>query len=181
MTRRGSVALAAAVVVAGAMTLALPATAQAHGWGRGWGRGRVRVLGGYYGYAPWVGWGWGWGPYYWPPYGPYADLSPDRIDPGLAMIAGVGAVHLDVKPKQAEVWVDGKYVAEARDLDGSPSLLWLKQGEHTIALHESGYRAVEQKLDVRPGTQTKLKVRMEKGDPAPPADRAAATPERPPA
>ncbi len=38
------------------------------------------------------------------------------------MIAGFGAVDVDAKPNRADVWVDGKYVGEARDLDGYPSL-----------------------------------------------------------
>ena len=33
-----------------------------------------------------------------------------------AMIAGFGAVELNVKPNRADVWVDGRYVGEARDL-----------------------------------------------------------------
>ena len=34
------------------------------------------------------------------------------------------------KPDRADVWVDGKYVGEARDLDGYPSYLWLEKGPH---------------------------------------------------
>ena len=176
MTRRRRVALAAAALVAGAV-LALPASASAHGR-----RGPVVHLGGYYGYGfgptfglGW-GWGWGWGPYYWPPYGPGAFRPEGGVDRGLAMMAGVGAVDLDVKPSQADVWVDGKYVGEARDLDGYPSFLWVKEGEHTVAIYKGGYRTFEEKVEVQRGLETKLKVRLEKGQSEPPGRRPGEAP-----
>jgi hypothetical protein len=169
MTRRRRVALTAAALIAGAV-LALPASASAHGRGHG----RVVIGGGYYGFAPAWGWGWGWGgPYYWPPYGPYAYGPEGGVDPGAAMMAGFGAVDVDAKPNQAEVWADGKYVGVARDLDGYPSFLWLKEGEHTIAIYKGGYRTFEEKLEVRRGMQTKIKVRLEKGESQPPGPRPA--------
>jgi len=162
------VALAAAALVAGAL-LALPTTASAHGR-----PGVVVHLGGYYGYGfgpyfgPGWGWGWGWGPSYWPPYGPYAFHPEGGVDRGFAMMAGFGAVDVDVKPNRADVWADGKYVGEARDLDGYPSFLWLEEGEHTIAVYKGGYRTFEEKVEVRRGMQTNLKVRLEKGQSEPP-------------
>jgi hypothetical protein len=183
MTRQGRLALAAMALVAGAL-LALPANASAHGRGHG----RAMVGGGYYGFAPYygMGWGWGWGPYYWPPYGPYSFQPEGGVDPGFAMMAGYGAVDVDAKPNQAAVWADGKYVGEARDLDGYPSFLWLKEGEHTIAIHKGGYRTFEEKVEVRRGMQTKIKVRLEKGESEPPGRRPGAAappaePARPPA
>ena len=158
MTRHRHVALAAAVLVAGAV-LALPANAAARGH-----RGVAVHVGGYYGFGPY----WGWGPWYWPPYGPYGYYPQGGVDHGLAMMAGFGAVDVDAKPNQADVWVDSKYVGEARNLDGYPSFLWLKEGEHTIALYKGGYRTFEEKIDVRRGMQTKLKVRLEKGQSEPP-------------
>jgi hypothetical protein len=92
------------------------------------------------------------------------------------MVAGYGAVDVDAKPNRADVWVDGKYVAPARDLDGYPSFLWLKEGEHTIAVQKDGYRTFEEKVEVRRGMKTKIKVHLEKGEPAPPV-----APARPPA
>jgi hypothetical protein len=164
MTRHSLVAFGAAALVAGAV-LALPANAAAHGRG-----GVVVHFGGYYGFGPYGGWGpyWGWGPWYWPPYGPYGYYPEGGVDHGLAMMAGFGAVDIDAKPNQADVWVDGKFVAQARDLDGYPSFLWLKQGEHTIALYKGGYRTFEEKIEVQPGMQTKLRVRLERGQSEPP-------------
>ena len=39
--------------------------------------------------------------------------------------------------------------------------LWLKEGEGTIAIHQSGCWTCEEKVGVRRGTQTKVKIRLE--------------------
>jgi hypothetical protein len=120
-----------------------------------------------------MGWGapyWGWGP------GPYNyGLGAQQALLGYAMVSGIGGLELDAKPNRAEVWVDGKYVADARDLDGYPAYLWLKQGAHHIVLYKAGYKSVDVEVDVRPGVLQPLKVQLEKGESQPPV-RAASEP-----
>ena len=118
-------------------------------------------------YNPWFGfgssYGWGWGAY--PPgfYQPEGGVSM-----GAAMIAGMGAVELNVKPNRADVWVDGKYVGEARDLDGYPSYLWLADGGHRVAVHKGGFLVFDEQIEVRRGMKTEIKLRLQPGDsPAP--------------
>ena len=171
MTRgkRAGLTLAVAVAMTGAFALQ-PPEAEAHG--RGGGRRVVYVGGGLY--NPWFGfgfgpyWGWGWGLY--PPayYGP-----PGGVDMNYAMMAGFGAVELNVKPNRADVWVDGKYVGEARDLDGYPSYLWLADGEHKLAVYKGGYRTFEEEIGVQRGMKTAIKIRLEPGDSAPPGTKPA--------
>jgi hypothetical protein len=168
----GSWAAATALVVA---LLGWPASAEARGHRGG---GHVAVgFRGFYGWGPYWGWGapywgWGWGP------GPYSYGAPGGLALGYAMMSGMGALDLDVKPNRAEAWVDGKYVADARDLDGNPSYLWLKQGPHHVVLYKAGFRSFEEDVEVNVGMIRELKVRLEKGDSAPPA-RVAAAPSRP--
>jgi hypothetical protein len=95
------------------------------------------------------------------------------------MMSGLGGLDMSVNPKQAEVWVDGKYVAEARDLDGSPSYLWLKQGPHHLVVYEAGFRSLEEDVEVNVGMIRELKVKLEPGDSAPPVRAAAVPPEAP--
>jgi hypothetical protein len=144
----------AALVAAGGL---VPRSAEAHP--RGGYRGPVFVGGGFYG-GPWGPyWGYGFGPYWGgSPFGP-----PGGLDPNIAAVAGLGAVNVEAKPNRAEVWVDGGYIGEARDLDGYPSYLWLKEGTHRVAVFKGGFAVFEQDVEVRRGLKTDLKVQLEKG------------------
>jgi PEGA domain len=119
---------------------------------------------------PWARYGYGW------PYcgvgacyaGPYDiggfDMNPPEMN-------GAGAIQLNVKPGDAEVWVDGKFVAEARDLDGYPSPLWLRNGAHRLVIYKGGYRDFDEKVAVQPGRLSDLKISLEKSDEAEQASR----------
>lgn len=148
----------------------IPGSAEARGrGGRGGGGARPVVAGAHYGYPYW-GMGFyapSWDPFF---YG-YAGVYPGPeggLDMGAAMVAGYGAIDMNAKPGGAEVWVDGKYVAEARDLDGYPSFLWLPEGVHNVAVYKGGYALFEEDIEVRRGFKTEVKVRLEKGESEPP-------------
>jgi hypothetical protein len=129
--------------------------------------GRPAYISPYYGF----GFGYGFAPY-WGPWGvPYAFAPPGGIDMGAALIAGFGAVDMNVKPGEAEVWIDGKFVAEAKDLDGYPTYLWLPEGAHRIAIYKGGYEKFDEEIDVRRGMRKDLKVRLDKGESDPPGQR----------
>ena len=165
--------VALSVALTGAAALA-PSVAEAHG--RGGGQGRVVVRGGgFYGYAPWYGWGMGWGSYWGGPWGPWGSYGPEGgVDMGSAMVAGFGAIELNAKPNRADVWVDGKYVGEARDLDGYPSYLWLAEGEHRIAVHKGGFAVFDEPINVQRGMKTEIKLKMQPGDSPPPGPKPVA-------
>jgi hypothetical protein len=163
-TVRSVVAAAAAVLLT---ALSLPGAAEAHGHHAGY----IRVgFGGFYGWGPYWGWGWPWG-WGWGP-GPYYYGAPGGAL-GYAMMSGMGALDLHVKPNRAGVWVDGKYVAEARDLDGDPSYLWLKEGSHHVVVYKAGFRSFEEDLDAHTGIVRELKVKLEPGESQPPARAAS--------
>lgn len=106
-------------------------------------------------------WSWGWWPagygYYGRfgyPYGywggpavVYVGGSGDYVGPG----SGMAALDLDVKPEEAQVWVDGGYVGEADDFDGFPSYLWLAAGEHEIVLYSPGRETLVRTVNLRDG------------------------------
>lgn len=166
MTRKARFWTVAAAAMLTALALAEPPTVFAHGRGRG-GRGPVVVVGGRFGGFPFWGPGWGFGGYYGPYgpfFGPYAYRPEGGVDLNVAMMAGYGGVDLDVKPGQAEVWVDGKYVAEARDLDGYPSFLWLKKGVHHVVVYKGGYERFEEDIEVDRGVKKNLRIRLDKGE-----------------
>jgi hypothetical protein len=155
--------LVVGLALAGAGALA-PQPAEAHGRGRG---RPVFHFGGSYGFAPFYGFGLGFGPYWSPYWGawPGSYYGPEGgVNMTVAMMAGWGAVDLDVKPGRAEVWVDGHYAGEARDLDGYPSYLWLEQGSHRLEIYKGGYAPLREDVEVRRGMTVEVKVRMEKGE-----------------
>ncbi len=157
--RARSLALAVTVIALGA--LAAPHEADAHPRGRG----RGVYIGGFYGFNPWFGFGpyGGWGLY------PPAFYQPvGGVDMNVAMMAGFGAVELNAKPNRADVWVDGRYVGEARDLDGYPSYLWLAEGPHRVAVHKGGFLVFDEEIDVRRRMKTEIKLKLQPGDSPPP-------------
>jgi hypothetical protein len=162
-----------AAVLAAGVAVGLPQTAEAQRHGGGHRGGAVVVRGvygfpGFYGY-PYFGFGFGYP--FWSMYGPYppAFYAPEGgLDRGLALVSGFGGIDLDVKPGQAEVWVDGKYMGEARDFDGYPSYLWLKEGAHKLTVYKGGYAKFDKDVEVQSGLATKLKVRLDKGTPTQP-------------
>ncbi len=167
----------AVAVVGPAAVLALitlsPREAFAQGRGRGGFHGGPVFVGRGF-FSPYFGFGYGFAPY-WGPWGPYGYAPAGGIDMGAALIAGYGAVNMNVRPGEAEVWADGKYVAEAKDLDGYPSYLWLSEGPHRIVVYKGGYASFDEEIDVRRGNRSDLKVRLEKGDAQPPGTRPGKT------
>ena len=102
-------------------------------------------------FDPWYGFAYGqypWGPYGYPPYGGY------RVDPGASL-------RLEVKPKEAEVYVDGFYAGIVDDFNGTFQRLSVTPGEHQIELFLDGYRTVHQKLYVTPRKTLNVKYSME--------------------
>lgn len=90
----------------------------------------------YYYYDPFF-WGWGGGFGYWqypPPYYRYGRY--DRT----------GAARLQIQPKQAQVFVDGYYVGNVDDFDGSFQRLRVEAGEHELEVYLEGYRTFKQRV-----------------------------------
>ena len=78
-----------------------------------------------------------------------------------------------MRPKTAEVYVDGRYVGIAGSYDGFPGYLWIDAGAHRVELVQNGYANLEQEIQVSPGQVVELQQKLEHGvavRPAPPAD-----------
>ncbi len=101
------------------------------------------------------------------PHGPYR--TPEGgINPIQARMMGWGAIDVEVKPGKAEVWVDGQYVATARDLDGHPSYLWLEEGSHRVTIFRGGFTTYDEEISITRGAVIKLKLKLESGVSQPP-------------
>jgi hypothetical protein len=155
------------LIALAALLIVWPARADAQ-WH---GHGRVFVGAGFYApfwaYDPWYGYPF-YGPYPYPyPYPYYA------FDPG-------SSVRVEVKPKQAEVYVDGYYAGVVDDFDGVFQRLPVYPGDHEIELYLDGYRTVKQHVYTSAGRTFKLKYQMAKLGPGEQAEPRPTPPPQPP-
>ena len=173
MRRKIHFSVVTAMIVAALALAPRPAQAQWRGHGP---RGGTHVVVGFgWGYpywgwgSPYWGWGWGWGYPYWGWGYPYwgAPHAPDDSS----------ELKLEVKPKDAQVYVDGYYVGIVDDFDGTFQRLHIPPGNHELVLHKPGFRTVKQTIQVRPGQDSKIKFQMQQ---LAPGETAEAPPEPPP-
>jgi len=86
----------------------------------------------------------------------------------------LAVVSTDVRPKDARVHLDNRFVGRARYLDGKPGYLYLEPGVYNLELRLDGYRTVLVELDADPSCRYDLKHRMEKSSQKLPDDSASA-------
>lgn len=76
--------------------------------------------------------------------------------PDLAVVA------IDVRPKDARVHLDDRFVGRARYFDGSPGYLYLEPGRYRLELRYEGYRTVEVALEAEASCRFDLKHRLQR-------------------
>jgi hypothetical protein len=116
---------------------------------------------GYWGFDPywWDGFGYYRSPYYYGwsnPYGyGYGGYGYDGYygsPAGGGYVRGeYGSIKLKVKPREAEVYVDGYYMGQVDDFDGVFQRLDLEAGAHRIEIRASGYQPLTFEVRVAPG------------------------------
>jgi hypothetical protein len=110
-----------------------------------------------------------WGPYYGGYYGsPYYYQYP-IYGPGRSYY-GMGSVRIEVKPRNAEVFVDGYFAGTVDDFDGRFQRLNIEPGEHEIVIYLDGHRSFSQRFYLQPGRSFNIRHTMEPlgpGDAAP--------------
>jgi hypothetical protein len=175
--------------------------------GSGSGRASGSATYGYYGRGRWYGYGYGYGypygypygyysqPYYWylaypglfywywsypwlyDGWCPYPGSCTNPAYKVLRYSANPGAVETDIKPKKAEVLVDGQLVGEARDYNGNWDLLFLKPGLRSIEFRAPGYMTLTLWVDVASGGYIRIKDKLAEGEGSDP--RSMKRPARP--
>ena len=76
----------------------------------------------------------------------------------------LGAVQLQVKPRRAQVYLDGQLIGNAADFDGYPNYLWLEEGTHQLIFYRDGRVTSTAEVTIEPGVIGQTKVRMERGE-----------------
>jgi hypothetical protein len=90
---------------------------------------------------------------YWPEQ-PSPEAAPPT--PDLAIVS------IDVRPKDARVHLDGRFVGRARYFDGTPSYLFLEPGFYRLELRADGHRPVLVELTAQRGCRYDLRHRLER-------------------
>lgn len=147
------------------------------GYGRGY-YGRGYPYYGYYGSYPWLSLGFSYGgsygyvgPYYAPSYGygysypggdSYAAEPPPPADGDASSderredVRGNGDLRLDVRPDDASVYLDDRFLGSAREL----RTLALPPGPHRVEVVRPGFRTVERTVQVRPDEPATIVVEL---------------------
>ena len=76
-------------------------------------------------------------------YAPYAQYAPYSYD--------IGGVRLKIRPRDAQVFVDGYYAGIVDDFDGTFQSLRLEAGGHKIEIHMPGFEDLEVDVHVQAG------------------------------
>jgi hypothetical protein len=105
-----------------------------------------------YGYGPGYGYGYGPGYGYYPPV-VYSNHRGYRM----------GALDLNVRPKNTEVYVDGQYVGLAKQYDGFPGHLWLEKGVYEVAFYRPGFETQTRTVKILTDLILDLEIEMFEG------------------
>jgi hypothetical protein len=133
----------------------------------------------YSGFAFSFGFGWGW-PGYYGAYGyPYGYPYGYAYAPAYPYYSsyGAGSVRLQVTPRNAQVYLDGRLVGLVDDFDGSFQRLNAEPGQHEVQIYLDGYRSFSQKVLFTPGNTVNLAGALQ---PLAPGDAPEARPQAPP-
>lgn len=84
-------------------------------------------------------------------YGYGGGYGPGSYSPWQASGYDVGGIRLKVRPRDAQVFVDGYYAGLVDDFDGTFQSLRLEQGGHKIEVHMPGFEDLELDVHVQAG------------------------------
>ena len=132
-----------------------------------------------YRYSWWLGY-WGW--YGWPyPYYPYPHTVPyygyggggypyEPAYYGSRVRPSMGALDLDLKPGDTQIWLNGQLIGTADSFDGWPQYLWLEEGDYHFVFFYPGRRTIAREYKVYPGVVIDVEDRLEEGESTPPEE-----------
>lgn len=109
------------------------------------------------------------GPYYGGYYSPYSWRYAGNYEMAQAWQvaryrSGAGAVEVDIRPRKAQVILNGTPVGQARDFNGPRDLLILGQGAHTLEFSAPGYMTLRVALKVKAGGYVRFTDRLVEGE-----------------
>ncbi len=114
----------------------------------------------YYYYFPYYG---PWGFYYWDPYMWEGDYYPGPAygNQGYNYSDQTGSLKLKVKPRTAQVYLDGYLVGLVDDFDGIFQHLKAPAGGHRLEIRQDGYKPLVENVMVQPDATTTVRGTLE--------------------
>lgn len=109
-----------------------------------------------------------WDPFWYPYYGGYYPPYPYPPYYGYDQYADDASIRIEVKPKEAQVYVDGYYAGIVDDYDGVFQRLHIQPGDHDLTIYLEGYRSVHEHLSLAPNSSYRVKYTLEKLAPGEP-------------
>jgi len=80
------------------------------------------------------------------------------------------SLRVEVKPKEAAVYVDGYYAGIVDDFDGVFQRLHVVPGQHEVVIYLEGYRSLHQSLYLSPNSTRKILGTLERLEPGEPSE-----------
>jgi hypothetical protein len=71
-------------------------------------------------------------------------------------------VRIDVRPKDARVYLDGRFIGRARYFNGKKGYLFLEPGSYRLELKHRGYQTVAVDLEASKQCRYDIKHRLER-------------------
>ena len=84
------------------------------------------------------------------------------ISEGMPPGPDLAIVNTHIRPKDARIHLDSRFVGRARYLDGKPGYLYLEPGSYLLEIHLGGYRSVLIELEASAGCRYDLMHRLER-------------------
>jgi hypothetical protein len=100
-------------------------------------------------------------PWYWSPYWYYPTY-------GYGWGWDASSLKVEVKPKDAEVYIDGHLAGIVDQFDGMFQSLSVESGGHEVIIYRDGYRSIRQRIYLEVGSTFRIKGQMEKLAPGEP-------------
>ena len=88
--------------------------------------------------------------------------GPESI-PGTPPGPQLAVVRIDLRPKDARVYLDGRFIGRARYFNGKKGYLFLEPGTYRLEIKHQGHQAVAVDLEAQKRCRYDLKHRLERG------------------
>ncbi len=76
-------------------------------------------------------------------------------------------LRLDIRPKNAAVFVDNLYVGHGADLGGRFHSLFVSPQKHQLKVAVSGYKTYQMEIEPPPNQKTQMTITLQPGDDSP--------------